>query len=118
MYVTDCECTSPGWCERHQCIKSRHGFELCRRQPEFFRAWENGILRYLCQQGRRNTRETPCKCRGPELRRASCGTCRGNVQIKVFSCGVYAECVLGNAIEGLKSCALCESYQAQIRPEH
>lgn len=41
--VNECECTGPGWCERHSVRKSAHWVELCRTRPDYFAAWENGV---------------------------------------------------------------------------
>ena len=37
---TPCECDGPGWCARHQCVKSHAFFHRCRRSLEAFNAWE------------------------------------------------------------------------------
>jgi len=113
MHVTDCECTEPGWCERHKCHKSKFIFESCRRRRDFFRAWENGGLRHLCRSDRAHDRKKTCVHRGQELRKVRCETCTGNVQVKIFACSVYSECVIGSVVENLTSCVLCDSYQAQ-----
>ena len=42
MRLTPCECPVAGWCERHQCLKSEPMFQLCRRNRDVFRAWEDG----------------------------------------------------------------------------
>ncbi|MEJ7594317.1 MAG: DUF6171 family protein [Planctomycetaceae bacterium] len=41
--ITDCECTEPGFCRRHQCVKGYWQHRLCRRQPSVFEAYEKGI---------------------------------------------------------------------------
>ncbi len=40
--LTDCECTSPGWCERHRCLKTAHFHRLCRRNETYFQLYERG----------------------------------------------------------------------------
>ena len=40
--LTPCECQQPGWCERHQCWKPAAWHLLCRRQQQYFEAWERG----------------------------------------------------------------------------
>ena len=40
--MTPCECTGPGFCERHGCHKSRHWWRLCRTRYDRFREWEAG----------------------------------------------------------------------------
>lgn len=40
--ITECECSGPGWCQRHQCSKSQHYYDLCRTQPAYFERWEIG----------------------------------------------------------------------------
>lgn len=41
--ITECECSEPGYCLRHQCIKGYWQHRLCRRQPSVFAAYEHGI---------------------------------------------------------------------------
>lgn len=40
--TTPCECPQAGWCERHHCLKHPALFLLCRRQTEYYQAWEEG----------------------------------------------------------------------------
>lgn len=42
MPSTECECTSAGWCQRHQCYKTAHWVRLCQKEPAYFQAWEAG----------------------------------------------------------------------------
>jgi hypothetical protein len=42
MKVTACSCQESGWCERHRCFKHELHFQLCRRRPDYFQAWEEG----------------------------------------------------------------------------
>lgn len=42
MKTTDCSCTHPGWCERHQCFKTVLGHWQCGHMPERFAEWERG----------------------------------------------------------------------------
>ncbi len=111
MKVTDCTCTSPGWCDRHQCEKPPLVFEYCQRLPAHFAAWERGEMRGLCvPKSRQSERKAPCRHLGQECRQVPCQTCRGSVRIKVFACALLGECVLGRVIENLTSCVLCSQY--------
>ncbi len=38
--MTSCECQAPGFCFRHQCLKSTHWWRLCRTRPDCFLRWE------------------------------------------------------------------------------
>ena len=40
--ITECECSSPGFCERHQCVKGYWQHRLCRRVPSVFDTYERG----------------------------------------------------------------------------
>jgi hypothetical protein len=40
--LTACECTEPGWCERHKCQKTPAWYLLCRRQEAYYQLWEQG----------------------------------------------------------------------------
>lgn len=52
-----------------------------------------------------------CQHFAAESRRAACETCAGQVQVKVFACGVYGECTLAKKIGSLACCAACERYE-------
>ncbi|HEY0981131.1 hypothetical protein [Schlesneria sp.] len=49
--TTPCECTEPGWCQRHHCRKPPAWHLLCRLQQEHFQAWEEGHGLYLLGDG-------------------------------------------------------------------
>lgn len=38
-----------------------------------------------------------------------CNTCRGRVELKLYSCKVYGECTLGKKVDGVASCKNCTS---------
>jgi hypothetical protein len=42
MRTTPCECTGPGWCERHRCLKFTELFEQCQANQHWFDRWERG----------------------------------------------------------------------------
>ena len=56
MYLTPCECAEHGWCERHQCRKSRMMFDLCRRSQQHFAAFESGNIPGLLQKAQNFTK--------------------------------------------------------------
>lgn len=37
-----CECSGPGWCERHRCEKDLVRYQLCQARGDYFRLWEEG----------------------------------------------------------------------------
>jgi hypothetical protein len=39
-FVNSCQCTGPGWCERHQVNKTAVWVRLCQTNPRYFLAWE------------------------------------------------------------------------------
>ena len=39
---TECECTGPGWCDRHQVRKTAHWVKLCQTRRDYWEAWEEG----------------------------------------------------------------------------
>lgn len=41
--VSNCECTTPGYCARHDCHKTPHWFRLCQKRRDYFDLWEQGI---------------------------------------------------------------------------
>ena len=42
MSKTGCECTGPGFCQRHGIYKGPGWFRLCQNAPGYFAAWEQG----------------------------------------------------------------------------
>lgn len=42
MKTTQCECTEPGYCQRHDITKSKILFGLCQNKQKYFDAWEQG----------------------------------------------------------------------------
>jgi hypothetical protein len=40
--TTSCECSGPGFCQRHQCNKPAHFYNLCKNRVEYFEKWEQG----------------------------------------------------------------------------
>ena len=40
--MTDCQCSEPGWCERHGMHKPEGWWKLCQTHDDYFRAWEGG----------------------------------------------------------------------------
>lgn len=54
----------------------------------------------------------PCVHRGAEMRRETCQSCSGHVEVKVFGCNVFAECTIAKPLAGIQCCESCPSYQA------
>lgn len=42
MCETGCVCAEPGWCERHNVLKSPHMHKLCQSRADYFALWESG----------------------------------------------------------------------------
>ena len=111
MKVTSCECTKPGWCERHQCEKSRHFYELCRRRMDYFELFENG--QSILQQVKRNLKpRAVCRYRGEAVDEVECPSCRGTVKFKVFDCAQHKRCTMAKSIDGYTCCSSCEDFLA------
>lgn len=111
MKVTPCECTKPGWCERHQCEKSRHFYELCRRRQDYFEQFENGQS-ILQQVKRRFQPRELCQHRGEAVDEVECPSCRGTVKLKVFDCARHERCTLAKPIDGIGCCSNCTEFIA------
>lgn len=41
--MTGCECTKPGFCERHQSEKDERRLKICQTNPGIFALWEQGL---------------------------------------------------------------------------
>lgn len=109
--MTACQCMQPGWCERHQCYKTEHWWELCRTRADYFGLWEEG--RGPGQTSAEGARGAPAACRhrGAMTRDVQCPSCRAHVLIKVYACQRHKECTLGRALDGILCCATCWDYQ-------
>lgn len=115
MPKTGCECEGPGWCERHQCSKSRLRYDLCRTNIAFFQMWENGHGPGQLGHSQRNPAEVKlCIHLGDLLGTETCQGCRGQVEIKVFACGIHKRCAIGVSLPDLACCYWCEHYANQL----
>lgn len=109
MKVTPCECKEPGWCERHQCEKSRHFYELCRRRQDYFELFEKGQT-FLQRPRIKNSSKLACQYREAVVGEVECSTCTGSVRIKLFSCPIHKQCTVAKQMEGTVCCLTCEDY--------
>jgi len=112
MRVTECECESPGWCERHQCNKPAAMFLLCRTRQEYFQLWEEGTGPGQNVAAKRAARKMPCVYKGANVRTQNCPSCKGRVRISVFQCSVHVECTVAKNLDGIACCARCDDYVA------
>jgi hypothetical protein len=112
MQLTDCECTEPGWCERHQRFKSPMLFRACERLPALFALWEQGDT---SEQKLLSTErlKSPCRHRGEQSRMIECPGCRGAVRLKVFACAIHGECVLAGNVDPYATCVTCLEYSRE-----
>lgn len=51
-----------------------------------------------------------CGFKGEQVGQATCRSCCGNVQLKVFACSVHGRCVVGEADDETQNCQCCESF--------
>lgn len=42
MSHTGCTCKTPGYCERHGCVKTEAWWKLCQTREDYFQLWEEG----------------------------------------------------------------------------
>ncbi len=113
MRVTLCECPEPGWCARHECNKSYMDWQFCRRRPEYFELWEQGIEQQRGGQSHVMPQQAaPCRHRGKMVRSEVCPSCRLGVRLKVFSCAVHGECTLQRSWGSIPICLTCPSFEA------
>jgi hypothetical protein len=109
MTATTCACTGPGFCTRHQCVKTAHWHHLCQTRADYFQLWEEG-------RGPGQTLPPPsqprtdCRHRGAAVREEVCPSCQGHVRLKVFACALHLECTLARPVVPLACCATCPDY--------
>lgn len=61
----------------------------------------------------------PCSHLGDDTgRRVTCPTCKGNVQLKLFTCDVHGNCTRENAVQGITCCKNCPDYSSQADEGH
>lgn len=80
MTRPECECTGPGWCERHKVRKSPHMWKLCQTRQDYFLMWEAGrgpgqhiggvaeLAKAECGVGTELRKMLGCTCRIPIAR--------------------------------------------------
>ena len=109
--VTECECPGPGYCHRHRCEKTTHWYILCQTRPDYFQLWEE--RRGPGQESVTIKSRKDCRHRGLEVRKHECNSCRGNVQLKVYSCNIHGECTFVNSVPNAHCCLNCTEFEAK-----
>lgn len=127
MRLTYCECTSDGWCRRHDCFKSRGMFLMCSRSVEAFQQWEAGQgLQQNNGHSKLDVLKTPCLHRSAdpfdEIQCEYCGA--NNRMVPVYACDEFGECTQfptggrSERAELMQSCVRCNSYRPRnLAPE-
>lgn len=127
MSATPCECKEVGFCQRHQCHKTAHWINLCRTDPAYFQAWEEGRGPCLSQPAPnagtvvdlakvvpppQQPRTAACIFLGPVLSETdSNGTpCRCHWKW-LRRCEIHGECATGDS-HRRHSCNTCDKYEA------
>lgn len=54
--------------------------------------------------------DAPCIHRGEENGLANCPSCKGNVQLKTFTCAINGKCTIGKQAPGVECCKGCTDY--------
>ena len=69
--MNDCQCTGPGWCERHQMLKTTALVRMCKTNKKYWDAWESGAGpgRYSAVASAAGTAPAPDGGPGTELTR-------------------------------------------------
>lgn len=114
MLTTGCECERHGWCERHQCHKSRHLHRMCQRSSRLFQTWEDGLGpgQHSLLQSTAIIAAKPCLHLRAEVRQEVCTTCKGTTQVKVFECDLHDECTIGRQLPCISCCTRCKDYDS------
>lgn len=99
-----CECPVAGFCQRHNREKSRRAHELCQTRDDYRALWDQQLGQPV------TPRPGPCKFLGDVVRKVSCLSCKGHVQLKVFECGVFGEATFERRVDGIATCAGCSRY--------
>jgi ADP-heptose:LPS heptosyltransferase len=77
-------------------------------EPESYQAINDRVIVSTNDVAARTAQPHPCRHRGAEGQRETCGSCGGNVQIKTFSCALHGRCHLADRhVEGVRPCATC-----------
>lgn len=67
--------------------------------------------------GTRPAQIRECMYRGDHVDTQRCSSCRGTVELKVFTCDVHGRCTLVKATPGAACCANCTEYAPPTRME-
>ncbi len=95
---------------RRGAIRSSYSFDQCRSCWRLIN--EPKIVQALIPAN------LPCIHRGEQLsERASCSSCRGKVELKLYECDVYGKCTLAKKLDGVGCCKDCPSFQSPISTE-
>lgn len=63
----------------------------------------------------KKTLPLPCVHLGKETgEKRTCSSCKGNVEIKLFSCGAHGECTIGRKLEGVACCVGCPQRRSGV----
>ena len=128
--LTQCQCESAGFCQRHQCEKIYEMVLACRLNWAAFNQWENGerpcldrIRSELAATGagaQQFIELPPCRHRGEEpVEHVECELCGGRTQqVPIYGCAIFGKCTprrYGSRTEIMRtmpSCVRCEKYEA------
>ena len=114
MKITDCDCLTAGRCARHGTFKTDFQWEMCQRRTDWFARWEAGQMAPVPEPSL--PIRSACRHCGSEVRRTTCTSCCGHVELKVFACELHQECTPGRIIEGLSCCLICLDFEATDPP--
>ncbi len=111
---TVCECSVPGWCNRHNRFMSTRLHVLCQKgqPPPPLKPSSNGDQPYSESTYKFLLPEAlPCVYRGPVTRQENCRLeqCIGGALFDVFRCDIHTECSIDSrAVPKLTVCKKCK----------
>lgn len=92
--VTGCVCESPGWCERHQCLKAAEWHLACRLMQSAFETWEAGGGPCLNRPSTEFVELPRCRHRSVQpVGEVECDLCGGHkTKLPVYDCALFGRC--------------------------
>jgi len=99
--MSDCQCTAPGYCPRHDRYMPEAFWKLCHESQAYFEVF---------QLDRGNHRPQGCIHRGPQIDEGTATLCgRNGERFPIYSCDLHGECVIGAFCRRQKwrSCLTC-----------
>lgn len=121
-----CECATSGFCPRYQIEQSEFTHGRCQgtnctpeKSNAFRRKWRLQLIgempKPIVQDAPHSAqRKEACALRGEATgETVTCPSCRGTVELKLFTCQPHGKCTVGKPVDGIACCLTCHEYKTK-----